>query len=182
MPQLDEKKIGKGTRKGRLMSINGSGSRRVGTNSSNEDVFFTFLFYLINFCLSKAGICSNNQGKANKEEAENIRTSGVDKLSTGGAAVEKDPCTGKADTEESPGTGGADKSGIGKADKLGTGGADKPGTGRADKPGKGGADKPGTGGADKPGTSGANKPGTGRASKPDIGEADKPDTGGANKP
>lgn len=42
------------------MLIEGSGSRKVGANSSNKDVFFTLYFYLINFHLLGAGVYGDN--------------------------------------------------------------------------------------------------------------------------
>lgn len=152
--------MGKGIRKGRSMSMDKSSSRRVKANSFNEDTFFTLWFYSINFCLSGADECRDDQGTANKKKVKKIGIVGANKLGTIRADVEEDLGTSGVDIEKD--------SGIDRADK--------PGTGRADvgkDPGKGGADKPGTGGADKLGKSGADKSGIGRLNKSDIGGVDK---------
>lgn len=52
--------MGKRTKEERLMSIDGSGSRGVGTKFFDEDAHFTLQFHLTNFCLTKAGICGEN--------------------------------------------------------------------------------------------------------------------------
>ena len=88
------------------MSINGKGSKEVGTNSFDKDPLFTLQFYSINLSLPRTDICGNKQAIANKEETENTSTGRVDKLKTGRIDIEKDSGTGKADTEKNPGTGG----------------------------------------------------------------------------
>lgn len=121
------------------MSIDGSGSREMRANSSDEDALFTLWFHLINLCLPGAGVCGDNQGIADKEKTENTGIGGADKPSTGGADVEKDSSIGRADAKKGLGTGEADKlskGGTNVEEDLGTGGADAkegPGTGGADK-------------------------------------------------
>lgn len=65
----------------------------------DKDIFFSFQFFLINLYLLGVDIYWKNQSTANKKEAENTNTYGVDKLNTG-----------KIDTKKSLGTGIAVKS------------------------------------------------------------------------
>lgn len=150
-------------------------SKKVGANSFNKNTFFTLWFYSINICFPWVGICENNQGIVNKEEAENIGTDGVD--------IKKK--LGEIDEEEESGKGGADKLGTSRVNVE-------------EDPGKGGADneknkdkadiEEDTGRAEvekELGKSGANaekdigevdvekESGTSRVDKPDIDGADK---------
>ena len=167
--------------------MDSNGSRGVEANFSDEDALFTLWFPSINLCLPRAGICGDDQGTADKEEAENTSIGGANEPGTSGADVEKDPDTGGADAKEGPGISKADKPGIGGVDveeDPGTGGADAEedlGKSGADELGIGGADKPGIDEADKPGTGGADKPGTGGTDKSGIGGADKLSTSKVNK-
>lgn len=64
------------------MSMDGSGSREVGVNSFHKDALFTLWFHLINLCLLGAGVYGDDQGIANKEEAENTGIGRADKPGT----------------------------------------------------------------------------------------------------
>ena len=126
------------------MSIDSSGSRGMEANSFDQDVFFTLWFHSINLYLLGAGVCKDNQGTANKEEAENTSTGKVDKPSIGKADAKKNPDLSGANIEKDPSTSKADKLVKGRANgEKSTGRANiekDPGTDRADKPSKGGAD------------------------------------------
>lgn len=110
-----------------MISIDGSSSRKLEANSYDKNVFFTLQFYLINFCLSGAGIYRNDKNIANKKKIENIGTSGVNKLNTNRAEVEKEQRTGRTDAKNDLGKGRADKPGINRVKKPGIGGTNKPG-------------------------------------------------------
>lgn len=60
MLQTSKKKTGKGTKEEHLMLIDGSGSKEVGVNFSDEDAFFTFWFYSINLYLPRASVGKND--------------------------------------------------------------------------------------------------------------------------
>ena len=107
--------------------IDGSSSKRVEANSFDKDDFFTFWFYLINLWLPRAGVCVDNQDKANNKEEENISISRADKSSTGGVHIEQNLGRGGADVVKDSGISRRDKS-----EDLSTSGANKPGTGGAD--------------------------------------------------
>lgn len=46
--------------KKRFMSIDGNNNKEVEANFSNEDVFFTLWFHLINPCFTRVGVCKND--------------------------------------------------------------------------------------------------------------------------
>lgn len=60
MLQTDKKKMQKEIKEGCLILLDGRGSRGLEANLSNEDIFFTLWFHLINLCLFEAGIYRDN--------------------------------------------------------------------------------------------------------------------------
>lgn len=192
MLQPDGKKIKERIKEERLMSMDDSSSREVEVNFFDKDALFTLWFYLINFCLPKAGIYRNNQGIANKKKTKNTGIGKADKLGISRADIEKNLSRGRANVKKSPGISKIDKSSISKADKPGisrvrkpgisgidkscTNKTNKPGISKVDKPGIGKVDKSGIGGANKPGISGVDKLGIVRANKVGIDRVKKSDT------
>lgn len=178
MPRPDGKKTEKKTRKKYSILMNGSSSRKVEVNFSDEDALFTLLFHLINYYFLRASIYRDNQGTANKEETENIGTSRANKSGTSRADAKKNSGIGRADKLENSSIGGIDKLSTGKADKKeNTDGANREkDTSRADI-----KEEPGTSTANKPGISGVDKPGSGGAAKSNIDGTDKQKTSEADK-
>lgn len=172
--------------------MDGSSSREMGANSSDENIFFILWFHLIDVYLFGVGICGKNQGIVDKKKAKNIGIGEIDI---------KEDISG-ADIKETLDISGIDKSGKSRVDveeNLDISGADteenicrpdiKKDIGRVDKKkdiSKANIEeKPDIGGANREenisGKDAKKKPGKSGIDKLGIGKANKLSTSGANK-